>query len=130
MSKKRTDAEIINETIDALGLLSVSSFAEKLGYSNASSIFHMMKNLGGRKINDTFIKRVLKRFPEVNEMFLRNKSDVPLNETPTSISEDNVNTRSYTLNDLPLIMLESIKHQKTANTLLRELIDLMKAEKK
>ena len=126
MSKKRTDAEIINETIDALGLLSVSSFAEKLGYSNASSIFHMMKNLGGRKINDTFIKRVLKRFPEVNEMFLRNKSDVPLNDTPTSISQSNLNKASYTLNDLPLIMLDSIKHQKKTNELLRELLDYFK----
>lgn len=126
MSEKRTDSEIINEVVDSLGIFSISSFAEELGYSNASSIFHMMKNLGGRKINDTFIKRVLKRFPEVNEMFLRNKSDVPLNDTPTSISQSNLNKASYTLNDLPLIMLDSIKHQKKTNELLRELLDYFK----
>ena len=53
--ENKTDAETVRGIVEALGITSLQRFAKELGYSNSSSIYHMMKNQNGRKINEQFI---------------------------------------------------------------------------
>jgi len=118
MKNNKSDKEIITEVIDELGIFSVTSFAEELGYSNGSSVFHLMRNMNGRKINEPFIKKVVKRYPQVNEHFLRGRSDKVLIASPTLIENS-----GYTLNDLPSLFSDLIKEQKETNKLLTLLLN-------
>lgn len=118
----QTDQEIVQNIVDALGITSLQRFAKELGYSNASSIYHLMKNLNGRKINESFIDKVLGRYPQINELYLRKKSDVILINNPMKTSMENVKN-SFTINDLPTLMLDLINEQKKTNELLMELLN-------
>ena len=110
----KTDAEIVKGIVEGLGLTSLQKFAKELGYSNSSSIYHLMKNLNGRKINESFIDKVLERYPQVNELYIRGKSDVVLINAPMKISTTNLN-QNFTLNDMPVLLIDLIEEQKKTN---------------
>jgi len=119
----KTDGEIVRGVVAALGIMSLQRFAKELGYSNSSSIYHLMKNLNGRKINESFIDKVTARYPQVNELYLRGKSDVVLDSSKSmKISSSNL-SQSFTLNDLPVLMIDMIDEQKRTNELLNDLLD-------
>ena len=117
----KTDAEIVKGIVEGLGLTSLQKFAKELGYSNSSSIYHLMKNLNGRKINESFIDKVLKRYPQVNELYIRKKSDVVLINAPMKISTTNLN-QNFTLNDMPVLLIDLIEEQKKTNGLLSDIL--------
>ena len=119
--ENKTDAETVRGIVEALGITSLQRFAKELGYSNSSSIYHMMKNQNGRKINESFIDKVLKRYPQVNELYIRGKSDVVLNNKPMGVASANLN-HSFTLNDLPVLIIDLIEEQKKTNVLLTNFI--------
>ena len=75
-----TDEQILRQVLDALGMTSVNHFAKEIGYTNASAILNVMKNIQGRKINENLISRIITRYPNVNEQFLRKKSSTVLLE--------------------------------------------------
>ena len=117
----KTDAEIVKGIVEGLGLTSLQKFAKELGYSNSSSIYHLMKNLNGRKINESFIDKVLERYPQVNELYIRKKSDVVLINAPMKISTTNLN-QNFTLNDMPVLLIDLIEEQKKTNGLLSDIL--------
>ena len=117
----KTDAEIVKGIVEGLGLTSLQKFAKELGYSNSSSIYHLMKNLNGRKINESFIDKVLERYPQVNELYIRGKSDVVLINAPMKISTTNLN-QNFTLNDMPVLLIDLIEEQKKTNGLLSDIL--------
>ena len=117
----KTDAEIVKGIVEGLGLTSLQKFAKELGYSNSSSIYHLMKNLNGRKINESFINKVLERYPQVNELYIRKKSDVVLINAPMKISTTNLN-QNFTLNDMPVLLIDLIEEQKKTNGLLSDIL--------
>tara|TARA_B110000238_G_C16031628_1_gene397800 strand:- start:106 stop:477 length:372 start_codon:yes stop_codon:yes gene_type:complete len=119
--ENKTDAETVRGILEALGITSLQRFAKELGYSNSSSIYHMMKNQNGRKINEPFIDKVMKRYPQVNELYIRGKSDVVLNNKPMGVASANLN-HSFTLNDLPVLIIDLIEEQKKTNVLLTNFI--------
>jgi hypothetical protein len=119
--ENKTDAETVRGIVEALGITSLQRFAKELGYSNSSSIYHMMKNQNGRKINESFIDKVLKRYPQVNELYIRGKSDVVLNNKPMGVASANLK-HSFTLNDLPVLIIDLIEEQKKTNVLLTNFI--------
>ena len=119
--ENKTDAETVRGIVEALGITSLQRFAKELGYSNSSSIYHMMKNQNGRKINEPFIDKVMKRYPQVNELYIRGKSDVVLNNKPMGVASANLN-HSFTLNDLPVLITDLIEEQKKTNVLLTNFI--------
>lgn len=119
--ENKTDAETVRGIVEALGITSLQRFAKELGYSNSSSIYHMMKNQNGRKINEQFIDKVMKRYPQVNELYIRGKSDVVLNNKPMGVASANLN-HSFTLNDLPVLIIDLIEEQKKTNVLLTNFI--------
>ena len=119
--ENKTDAETVRGILEALGITSLQRFAKELGYSNSSSIYHMMKNQNGRKINEQFIDKVMKRYPQVNELYIRGKSDVVLNNKPMGVASANLN-HSFTLNDLPVLIIDLIEEQKKTNVLLTNFI--------
>jgi hypothetical protein len=119
--ENKTDAETVRGIVEALGITSLQRFAKELGYSNSSSIYHMMKNQNGRKINEPFIDKVMKRYPQVNELYIRGKSDVVLNNKPMGVASANLN-HSFTLNDLPVLIIDLIEEQKKTNVLLTNFI--------
>ena len=118
----KTDAEIVKGIVEGLGLTSLQKFAKELGYSNSSSIYHLMKNLNGRKINESFIDKVLKRYPQVNELYIRKKSDVVLINAPMKIPSANLN-QSFTLNDMSVLLIDLIEEQKKTNGLLSDILN-------
>jgi len=81
----------------------------------------MMKNQNGRKINEPFIDKVMKRYPQVNELYIRGKSDVVLNNKPMGVASANLK-HSFTLNDLPVLIIDLIEEQKKTNVLLTNFI--------
>ena len=119
MIEEKTDKAIVLEVIDALGLKSINHFAKELGYSNSSAVFNLLSGKRGRSISEGFIKKVVGRYPRVNEQFLRKKSEVILIEKASL----NPSPSNYTLNDLPALFIELLQEQKKTNELLKQILD-------
>lgn len=116
MNEKK-DSEIINEVLDALGISSITSFAKSLGYANGSGLFHVMKNIRGRKISENLIQKITKTYPEINEKFLRKKSEqVLLTNSPTNLEQK----EKYTLEDVPNIMAQTLNELKEIKELIKK----------
>ena len=113
-----TDAEILKSVIDALKVGSVSAFSEQIGYANPSGVLHILHGQKGRNIGDKLILRITKAYPEVNELYLRRRSDQILIEVPILKKDDN----SYSFNDLPRLFASLIEEQKKTNALLEQLV--------
>lgn len=116
MNEKK-DSEIIIAVLDALGVNSITSFSKSLGYANGSSLFHIMKNVRGRKINEHLIQKIIKTYPEINEKFLRKKSEQVLLTNNTLNLEQK---EKYTLEDMPNIMLQILNELKEIKQLMQK----------
>ena len=116
MSEKK-DSEIIIAVLDALGINSITAFSKSLGYANGSGLFHVMKNIRGRKISENLIHKITKTYPEINEKFLRKKSEEVL-LTNNSINLDK--KQKYTLEDVPNIMAQTLNELKEIKELIKK----------
>lgn len=68
MKDKITDSEIMEMLLEELRY-KASPFSKELGYNSSSSIYFILK--GRNRITDDMIRRIIERFPEVNELFLK-----------------------------------------------------------
>lgn len=105
------DKDILLQLMDALGVKSVNAFSKEVGYSSPSALYLVLS--GDRPITDFLIRKIRDRYPNVSEIYLRGKSEEIFDE-PMQVSSSS----TYTLNDLPLIMLEVLKELKKTNELL------------
>lgn len=105
--------EIILSVIDALGIKSINSFAKEIGYANSSGVLNLI-NEDGRSISEGFISKVVNRYPEVNEKFLRGKSDIVINEALNSATKS-----TYTLNDMPNLIAALLNEVKELKELVK-----------
>lgn len=119
--KEKKDDIIIKELMDHLGVGSVNRFAKLLGYKTGSGLYHILDETSDRSINDSFIERVLSVYPQINERFLRKKSNIILakNDKESGVYKNPVSSKDYTLNDLPGLMNELYLEQKETNRLLK-----------
>lgn len=107
------DKDILLRLIDELGLKSVNSFSKEVGYSSPSALYLVLS--GKRGITEHLIKKIKQRYPNVDEIFLRGKTDNVFEEQ-ISIGE----VENYSLNDLSKIILQVLDEQKKTNELLAE----------
>ena len=105
------DKDILLQLMDALGVKSVNAFSKEIGYSSPSALYLVLS--GDRVITDFLIRKIRDRYPNVSEIYLRGKSEEIFDE-PMQVSSSS----TYTMNDLPIIMLEILKELKKTNELL------------
>jgi hypothetical protein len=118
--KKRTDKDIILEIVDAVGENSVSSFSKRIGYASPSALYEVIK--GSRGINLYMTKKIKTRYPKVNELFIRGKSDTIIGDGGENEVSSSLTSETYTLNDMPMLMLRFIEAQEKTNELLSQLL--------
>jgi predicted transcriptional regulator len=110
------DKDILMKLLEALGLKSINAFSKKIGYSSPSALYLILS--GERQITEHLIRQVKTKYPQINESFLRGKSEEVFEKE--IVIED---IENYTLNDLPKIMFMVLEEQKKTNQLLVQLMN-------
>lgn len=117
------DKDILLKLIDELGIKNVASFSKELGYKNPNAVYSVIRDTQHKRpIGEALITKILKRFPQVNENFLRGLENSPLKKKP-----EKLNKEVYTLNDLPGIMVENTKKLDEIKTLLVQILNHLKS---
>lgn len=114
-----SDKEILTNIIDELRITSVAKFSKEIGFKTPASLYMILSDSeeNKREITGSLIRRIRNRFPQVNEDFLRGKSEVVLTE-----NFSNSDSQNLTINDLPGIMLKVLEEQKKTNELLSQFL--------
>ena len=76
MGKKITDSEIITQLLNKLRY-SANEFAQSLGYKSSSSVYNVIKDIGGAKISASMVSKIMEVYPNVNHLFLA-KGQLPI----------------------------------------------------
>lgn len=129
--KTKTDSEILNQLIEALGL-TANSFAVKLEYKSVASVYHVISGLN--QFSQGMHVRILNTFPNVNPDFLKTGEGNPLLDKEDLIHENNMknipnsgqNGFFEELYSIPSRINKLIRLQEETNSLLSEFLSKKK----
>ncbi|WP_445717923.1 hypothetical protein [Flavobacterium sp.] len=121
--EKHVDKVILKNVINALGV-KTSEFRQKLNYSSNTTIYNVFNEVHG--ISSDMISRIIKAYPEINEMYLKRGIGNPLKTTQSTLDSFNLH-EDLTVNELLKLpkrieMLEELvdKLQNQINILINE----------
>ena len=103
MGKRLSDSEIMTNVLDKLRY-SANEFAQRLEYKSASSVYNVIKEIGGAKISISMADKIIECFPDVNYMY-STRGELPnLKDASKSVGLQNIlnlGKSNATFEDMP-----------------------------
>ncbi|MDO6737052.1 hypothetical protein [Wenyingzhuangia sp. 2_MG-2023] len=113
------DSEILNSLMKELDVTG-NSFSLKLGYKSPASIYGVLNR--GESISPGMINRIMLKYPNVNELYLKTGSSPILLEKEEEIGQSNLMGRKPSMNMLWALMLDMSEKMEVMEQKLDEIL--------